>query len=158
MSNANILNSTEEELSFDLSLEISDLEPDTYYHLSPYITNNPLHFDKIYFEVEETSGSDAALFDLVHADGILIDVNSLNDKNLDLKLSTANVPSFDPDHIFLTLRTVTRDYYEYHKTLTLQEVQPNSPLGSAIPSYTNIERGQGIFVAFTSKLDSVLVK
>ena len=149
---------SEDELIYNLNLELSELEEDTYYHLTPYVTTNPLGHDQEFFNISETSPSEHNIINLAHIDGILIDNSKADDRSLNLQLSTTNIPSSDPSQIYLTLRTVTKDYYEYHKTLTLQQVSQQGPFDAPITSYTNIERGQGIFVAYTSQLDSVLVK
>ena len=147
-----------DQLNYNLILELSELEEDTYYHLTPYVTNNSLGYDQEYFSITETTSTKHNIIPLAHIDGILIDNSKADDRRLNLQLSTSDIPSFDPSQIYLTLRTVTKDYYEYHKTLTLQQVSQQGPFDAPIPSYTNIERGQGIFVAYTSQLDSVLVK
>jgi len=161
-SDANSSTSEDDELVYSLGIELSELEPGNFYHLVPYITNHPDHtnvtVDNINLEASESSPSQADIFSLVHKGGILIDNSTADDRSLDLRLSTKNIPSYSPSHVYLLLKTVTEDYYEYHKTLTLQQLSPQSPLSPSVPSYTNVERGQGIFVAYTTQIDSVLIK
>ncbi len=56
------------------------------------------------------------------------------------------------------LRHVTKDYYEYTRSKTLQEWIGGDPFAEPVPVFSNIENGFGIFAAYSQSKTSINLK
>ncbi|MDX1941037.1 MAG: DUF4249 domain-containing protein [Saprospiraceae bacterium] len=160
-----------QELAFAYKVSIifeDPLEASNYYHLNFYqqiwnyqvvendtiITGNWLR--KIAFSPETDNNSLIAYFD----GGVLFDDASFNGKAVGYSFTLET--SIDPSKhllgkMFTELRTVSKEYYLFHNSLSRQQTSPGGPLSEPVIIYNNIENGQGIFAGYSPSLDSAAI-
>ncbi len=158
VSQATLVNVENKEIShFNVEFSIDqNQDDDNYFHLVPGIDeNNSLIVDKI------TEGENA-LHSLVHRDGILIDKSKLSAGNtMSFSLKTTNtleVSNSDPLFLYLELRTITKEYYDFHLAISRQGSTNAGPYTLPVSSFTNIENGYGLFATYSSVIDSTLIQ
>lgn len=129
-----------------------------YYHVLPYLASSSTAESKDFIDIEASSNGNSSLLKPVHMDGILIDID-ITDSELEflITIPASEIASFNPSHIYLKLKTVTKDYYDYHQSLTFQLESQQGPFDAPVPTVSNIERGQGLFTAYTTSMDSIRV-
>ena len=155
-----VTSSTGDVSIFDLDFSVStNSEQHEYYHLTPYVLLS--NGDKMFLTVEDVDISENAVIRLDHRHGMLIDESLVSETNvISLSLSLSQeIENIDlsTDEMFFELRTVPRDYFLYHRSLSLQSQSTSSPFTLPTLTYTNISSGYGLFTAFTSKLVSVAI-
>jgi hypothetical protein len=158
--NSMILDNASEQFQIDLNLGIPP-ESESYYHVVPYIidNNNEVH----YLEIDEINTGANASIVLSHRYGMLIDHKILSE---DMELgflasilsSTIEPGNLDRPYLYIKLKTVTEDYYLYHKSLSRQAEVNQSPFTLPTITYTNFENGYGLFAVYSSKLDSIRIE
>ncbi len=142
---------------FSVELSIPELE-DNFYHITPYISEDANSSSKQYLNVTGSTFGNATVFGLSHVDGILIDIDRMDNTNtFNLSIKKSELSS-NPSKIYLQVKTVAKEYYDFHRSLTLQSESDQGPFDAPFPTVTNIERGQGIFTAYTVTLDSIRVE
>lgn len=142
--------------TFDLNINLAEIPEDNYYHIKPFIVENGR---KTYLKTKEVLNGNSASFPLTHMDGMLIDYKLLdNNGSLHFVVQTNNLIDTNPSAIYLLLKTVPEAYYKFQKSLTIQKETKQGPFDAPVPTFTNIEGGQGIFVAYQSALDSIPVR
>lgn len=145
---------------FDFNLTLGEIELGNFYHLQAFTLKSDN--SKSFLEISEISLGSDNIFELNHMDGILIDYSSLgSEKSFTFKgklLDENIIQGNGPIKVYFKLKTVTEDYYQYHRSLSLQNLSVQGPFDPPMESYTNIERGHGIFTAYTSILDSLRVR
>lgn len=60
--------------------------------------------------------------------------------------------------LYIDLRTIPKEYYDYFSTLSRQQASSGSPLENPIDISDNIIGGKGIFSGYNSSLDSLTIK
>jgi hypothetical protein len=142
---------------FQMELSVPELE-DNFYHIIPYVAASADDPSKQYLNIDAFAEGEASVFGLSHIDGILIDVNRAGNFNtFNLSIRKSELPS-NPSKIYLKVKTVAKEYYDFHRSLTLQAESDQGPFDAPFPTVSNIERGQGIFTAYTVSLDSIIVE
>ena len=143
--------------SYTFSLQLSDLDlEDNYYHVIPYLGNTSQALSRAAFTIDHQGTSD--IFELSHVDGILIDINdSDNERRFDFSINASELSS-NPSYIYLRVKTVAQEYYDFHRSLTLQAESSVGTFDAPVIAEGNILRGQGIFTAFTYRIDSIRVR
>jgi len=99
---------------------------------------------------------------LLHYDfGILISDEDAGGRPLKFTLDATSRPVSNRnelfDRIYVELRSVSRDYFLYHSSLTRQNQQTDSILAEPVLLYNNIENGYGIFAGYHALEDSMEV-
>ena len=59
--------------------------------------------------------------------------------------------------VFVELRTVSRDYYLFHSSVTRQRKSPGGLLTEPVFIYNNVENGHGVFAGYSTYQDSLFV-
>lgn len=59
--------------------------------------------------------------------------------------------------LLVELRSVSRDYYRYQRSLSQQQKNPGAPFAEPVILYNNVMNGQGIFAGYSAALDSVRI-
>ncbi len=118
------------------------------------ITNNWLR--RINFSRQNDNNSLIAYFD----GGVLFNDDTFNGKTV--VLSFVLETSIQPDRnllgkMFAELRTVSKEYYLFHNSLSRQQTSPGGPLAEPVIIYNNIENGRGIFAGYSPTVDSVTI-
>lgn len=138
---------------YNFALEFSELPENNYYHLKPYILQNG---EQLFLNVNST---EEGTFSLTHMAGILIDYTTTEGVNaLDFTVFSKDLSNPSISEIHLDLKTVPKAYYDYHKSLTVQKETQQGPFDAPVPTSTNIEGGQGIFIAYQTSYDSIEVQ
>ncbi len=118
------------------------------------ITGNWLR--RIEFSSQNDNNSLIAYFD----GGVLFDDASFNGKivGYSFDLETGIQPE---KHLlgkmFAELRTVSKEYYLFHNSLSRQQTSNGGPLSEPVIIYNNIENGRGIFAGYSPSVDSVAI-
>ncbi len=140
-----------------LNFELQDLREGFHFHIIPFITDAGI--DYTLDIVNQPDEDIPAVFVLSHTDGTLIDNNLLNRNNkVSLLVRAPESIELNPSTIYLNVRTVSNEYFLYHRMLTNQKETQQSPFDAPIPTFSNIEGGEGIFAAFQTALDSITVQ
>jgi hypothetical protein len=145
------------EPSSRISLQISD-EPttDNYYAISVEVGNEFLNSQTLEvmsyrfpvvlgrndngFENEQISNDNHLLIKDVFYTGPQLDV-------------TVHSPDWNLLHsgsIFITVKTVSKDYYDFILTSSLQNQTSGNPFAQPVQVYSNVQNGFGIFAGFSS--------
>ncbi len=142
---------------FTITLELEEMPETNYYHLKPFVLNENNVLS--YLDIESVTHNGEASFDLSHTDGILIDYSLLQeDKRLIVETKSKDLSNPSSSIIHLELRSVPRDYYEFHKSITTQKITQQGPFDAPVPTYTNIGGGQGIFVTYHKTIEQVSIQ
>ena len=142
--------------TYELNLNLAELPENIFYHLKAYILENGR---KTFLKTKEIKNGNAASFQLTHMDGMLIDYKQLdNSGNLHYVVQSNNLLNTNPSSIYLLVKTVPEAYYKFQKSLTIQKETQQGPFDAPVPTFTNIEGGQGIFVAYQSALETIPVR
>ena len=60
--------------------------------------------------------------------------------------------------MFVSLRSVSKEYYQYQRSLSNQQNDPDPPFGSPSVLFNNIENGAGVFAGYNQSMDSVIIQ
>lgn len=60
--------------------------------------------------------------------------------------------------MFAELRTVSKEYFLFHNSLSRQRTSSNGPFNEPVMIYDNVENGQGIFAGYNASIDSVSIQ
>jgi len=142
---------------FTIDLEFQEIPEGDYYHFKPYIIDN--NNDVSFLDVINVVENSESAYVLSHMDGMLIDYQLLQgDKHLVINTKSKSLANPSSSTIHLMLKTVPETYYKFHKSLTEQKETQQGPFDAPVTTYTNIEGGQGIFVAYHTSLESVVIQ
>lgn len=145
-----------EDLSFDLDFTLEEIPADQFYHIIPVAVYRGIQYK---LDISNVKAGANSSFVLSHTDGILIDYSSLDAaKNIQFTVSTSEFSDSNLSNIFLIMRTAPEAYYHFHTSLSNQAETQQSPFDAPVQTYTNIEGGQGIFVAYQTVVDSIAVQ
>lgn|GEM_PF-2676890 len=144
---------------YRFTVRLSDLVDDEdYYHLVPYTASSSTAANKNHLDLSVSTAGNALLFKPAHMDGILIDIDRTDAaKEFSITIPASEIISNNPSHIYLKLKTVTKEYFDYHKSLSFQLESQQGPFDAPIPTVSNVERGQGLFTAYATRMDSIAV-
>ena len=145
--------------TYDFSIELSQPElEDNVYHVKPFLAESANSNDIEYFDFSVNSIGESTMFRPSHLAGILIDIDRTdNMRQFDFSINKSELSS-NPSNIYLKVMTVTKEYYDYHRSVSLQTTSSQGPFEEPVPIVSNIERGQGLFSASTVTLDSIRVE
>lgn len=118
------------------------------------ITGNWLR--NIEFSSENDNNSLIAYFD----GGVLFDDTAFDGKIVPFSFTLTTF--IEPDKqilgkMFTELRTVSKDYYLFHNSLSRQQTSPGGPLSEPVIIYNNVQNGRGIFAGYNPVVDSVAI-
>ncbi len=136
-----------------LEFQIDNSESSAFYHVIPYVldTNGERSHLKLQSKIE-------GLINLSHTNGILIDTH-VHEAEYIYSLDLASSLNLNPsDQVYLELRTITEDHFRYHEFLTTYTEAQQGPFSSQIQTYSNVEGGQGIFVAYISNTETLVLQ
>lgn len=140
-----------------LNFKLQDLREGFHYHIIPFVTDAGLNYTLDI--VNQPDNEIPAVFVLTHTDGTLIDNTLLDrDNNVSLLVRAPESTELNPSTIYLNVRTISNDHFLFHRMLTNQKETQQSPIDAPIPTFSNIEGGEGIFAAYQIALDSISVQ
>lgn len=141
---------------------------ENYYHINLLQQFRPfdiLEQDTLYFQ-EETwpvlfSNQMNTNFQVAHIGGGLL----LKDEGFDGQTIRRELPiefTYLPTRnelgkLFIELRAVSKEYYQYFSTISRQEGVSDTPFSDPVIVYDNINGGQGVFAGFSTSSDSLAV-
>ena len=153
------------DIIFDVELELGNsLNEETFLHIIPERIFSQYKIDangelRITFfaeteplQVLNILDGHNAVGELIHQEGVYVDYSKLNGKNVKLRLSTTTLldPSIDIlESMEVTIRTLTKDLFEYHESLHKQLINNATPFTSPTATYTNVENAIGIFGGYS---------
>ncbi len=141
---------------------------DNYYHinlLQQFREYAIIENDTLYFREEMRpvifSNQLNTNFQVAHVGGGLL----LADEDQDGQTIRLNLPvefSYLPNRdelgkLFIELRAVSKEYYQYFSTISRQNGVSDSPYADPVIVYDNINGGQGVFAGFSTSSDSLVV-
>ncbi|MFT5725314.1 MAG: hypothetical protein ACI9JN_002438 [Bacteroidia bacterium] len=144
-----------------LSLEWNDLAGSNYYMLHFYYYSETIGLF-IPFDFKNNDATLKAPETLKLDDGGFLFNDVLfngNKKRIEV-VPPGGLVAGNTDVLYLIeLRSVTQDYYKYHKTLQQykdrDDLQQAGPFGSAVIVHSNIKNGLGAFIASTLESDTI---
>jgi len=140
-----------------LNFQLQDLEEGFHYHIIPFVSDAGINYTLDI--VNQPDNEIPAVFVLTHTDGTLIDNTLLNrGNNVSLLVRAPESTELNPSTIYLDVRTISNDHFLFHRMLTNQKETQQSPFDAPIPTFSNIEGGEGIFAAYQVELDSITVQ
>jgi hypothetical protein len=141
------------ELSVSLNMGETE-DSTTYYHLTPFVINN--NGEEVFPDISRISTGENAVTILTHRNGMLIDINNLDNTNLlefqIRSLFPLNVNQLTDRNLYFKLNTVAEEYFLYHSSISRQFETAQSPFTIPTLSYSQFENGYGIFTAFSSEI------
>lgn len=128
--------------------EFAIIENDTLYfreEMRPVVFSNQLNTN---FQVAHVGG------------GLLMEDESQDGQTIRLTLPVEF--TYLPDRnelgkLFIELRAVSKEYYQYFSTISRQNGVSDSPYADPVIVYDNINGGQGVFAGFSTSSDSLVV-
>jgi hypothetical protein len=150
--------------SYTVNLRLDDpQELRNYYHLNLYqqVFTHPVtggddeYVDFIPFEFSDNNDANDILAN--SSGGLLLEDNPLNGTysfGLSYEINPVNESL---GKVFIELRTVSKEYYQFHSSVTRQKNSPGGILTEPVFIYNNIEGGHGIFAGYSSVMDSLSV-
>lgn len=135
-------------------------DPESYYHLIPYLKTS--NFDSTYLDIVRVDQEDNTSFLLTHRHGILIDTDGLVDE-IELSLTIRSLSGLDLNtltdkNLYFELKTVTYDYYQYHRSISRQNLTNRSPFTIPVLSYTQFETGYGLFAGTSVNVHKIKIE
>ncbi len=161
VNNVSLVAQTADYSEFDIDLVMGEM-PDlnTFYHLMPFIKAND--GSEIYPDIVSIDEGRNGSFVLAHRHGMLVDYNTLEDtKNLSFTLRTLiplNVDQLVDNKMYFKLRTVTEEYFKYHRSVSRQYETDRSPFTIPVLTYSQFEHGFGVFSAFSEVFTSAEIQ
>ncbi len=128
--------------------EFAIIENDTLYfreEMRPVVFSNQLNTN---FQVAHVGG------------GLLMEDESQDGQTIRLTLPVEFTYLPDRDELgklFIELRAVSKEYYQYFSTISRQNGVSDSPYADPVIVYDNINGGQGVFAGFSTSSDSLVV-
>lgn len=144
--------------TYEAEIELNENNDNRFYHIIPSYsindasTHSPTGIPKI-FQVRDVLDNVTAVYALYNEDGLLIDSEKLSSNTFRIKVSTLdpiNTLTQEVGNLNIELRGVNESYYKYYEKKSQQSEVDNSPFGTPVPVFTNIENGLGFFGAYTT--------
>lgn len=137
--------------SFDLEIEIEQPEtiPAWLQIIPTYSIEGGLDDGRI--RITEVLDNQNAVEDFFLQEGIYVDLSKLDGNTIKVNVTTLEPFSAAEKISFINLetRSLTEEYYRYHRTLHKQAKYGQS-LSTPVTNYTNIENGLGVFAGYSS--------
>jgi hypothetical protein len=154
--------------SYDVFLHFSDpAEEVNYYHLNLYqevlfYSNNEagdtLIDDRILLPVTFSDLNNANYVEAYIGGGILLEDNPFG-TGISLPLSfELNREMQLVGQLYAELRTVSREYYLFHASVSRQQDQSEGPFSEPVTIFNNIMNGHGVFAGFNVTQDSLNIR
>ncbi len=150
--------------NYTVNLRLDDpQETINYYHINLYqqVFTHPItggddeYVDLIPFEFSDNNDANEILANV--SGGLLLEDNPLNG-NYSFGLGYEINPVTESlGKVFIELRTVSKEYYQFHSSVTRQKNSPGGVLTEPVFIYNNIEGGHGIFAGYSSVMDSLSI-
>jgi len=128
-----------------------------YYILKPYFINQ--EGDKEALIVSDiTSGRDAVQY-TKFMNGVLVDMMEL-DGRLGLELMNAQHVNVNSkiSEVYLELHTITNEGFKYYKSFNRQVDAQTAAVSEPVISYTNFDKGLGLFTGYSSSIKTIEIK
>lgn len=128
--------------------EFAIIESDTLYfreEMRPVVFSNQLNTN---FQVAHVGG------------GLLLEDEGQDGQTIRITLPVefSYLPTRDElGKLFIELRAVSKEYYQYFSTISRQDGVSDSPFTDPVIVYDNINGGQGVFAGFSTSSDSLVV-
>ena len=128
-----------------------------FYLLKPYFIN-PNGKKEALLIKDITSGSDAALY-TKYMNGVLIDMEKLNER-LGLELLNDKHVSVNAkiSEVFVEVHTITSEGYKYYKSFNRQVDAQAAAVSEPVISFTNFDKGLGLFTGYSSSVTTIEIK
>ncbi len=149
----------ETKIEIDLTLEKSP-NFKSYYHINVYLIDAEGNSDELEITDFRKLYNGAEI--LTQRNGILIDYDKLpEDKHLSFYaniLNSLDIELLKGSFLHLNLKTVTEDYYLYHKSLSQLTESNSNPFLLPTTTFTNISNGYGLFALHSTVIDSIVIE
>lgn len=87
---------------------------------------------------------------------ILLSDATFNGEDKELKVQMYPITNAEAENrLFIKFRTVTKEYYQFSKTLERFDESKDNPFATPIQIYTNFENGIGVFSVFRERFEKV---
>lgn len=136
----------------DLSIEIEESEVlNSWLQIIPTYKTN-ISDDNQRFEIIDIVDNKNAVNELYLEEGVFVDMTKMSGNTINIRVSTL-IP-VKPGALIKTLhfetRSVTKDYFQFHKKRALQGEVSDQPFLLPITDFTNVENGLGVFAGYTT--------
>jgi hypothetical protein len=154
---------------YDVNVAFEDPgQVENYYHinfLQQFRAYEITPTDTLYFQEEMRpvvfSNQFNTNYQVAHVGGGLL----LEDEGIDGQTIRLNLPVeflYSPTQkelgkLFIELRAVSKEYYQYFSTISRQNGVSDSPFTDPVIVYDNINGGQGVFAGFSTSNDSLVI-
>lgn len=149
---------------YTINLDFEDIDDqEDFYHLKLYqqIYTHPInggddeYVSYIQFPFSDDNDANDILANV--SGGLLLEDDPLNG-NYSFRVQHDINPTLESlGKVFIELRTVSRDYYQFFSSVTRQQNSPSGILTEPVFIYNNVDGGHGIFAGYSSVLDSLSV-
>lgn len=145
--------------NFRFNIKINDTENETNYYMLKIEKVNSVYYNNniqiIY------SNSEALSIETQWQGSQVINDNLFNGKaktfSLDIDLSNLYNYNNEPIKFYISLYSISKDYYLYAVTSQAQQNTNGSPFSEPVMVYNNIKNGYGIFAGASVYKDSIIV-
>ena len=150
--------------AYTVNFEFDDNpDADDYYHLNMFqqVYTHPItggddeHVDLIPFEFSDNNDGNEILAST--SGGLLLENDPLNG-NYSFRVNYEINPATESlGKVFIELRTVSKEYYQFHSSVTRQNKNPGGIFTEPVFIYNNVEGGHGIFAGYSTVIDSLSI-
>ena len=140
------------------NMEISFKDPSetkNYYHIKVYTVYEPPYLSTLGYSTNDVNAIDAAYSEVLFDNSFLWD--DLYFSGLEKKINI----SFSPQPIDATykieLRTISKEYFQFYRTLYLQQQNSSGPFAEPINIFSNIKNGYGIVAGYSAVSDTIFI-
>ncbi len=147
-------------LNIEVSMDLSSLDdPSSKYYLVPYFYQDAAKTIKRFLTLDKSSLTPEQadlFFELTPRHGMFIDYSLIDDSQpLKFNIESNIAAPSGPLEIMFDLSTVNDDFYQYHLFLTDNVSNPSNQDDG---SFTNIDKGQGIFSIYSTETQSIVIQ
>ncbi len=150
--------------TYTVNVDFNDnQEAEDYYHLNlfqqiythPVTGGDDAYVDLIPFEFSDNSDGNEILANI--SGGLLLENDPLNG-NYNFRVNYEINPVTESlGKVFIELRTVSKEYYQFHSSVTRQRKSPGGVFTEPVFIYNNVDGGHGIFAGYSSVVDSLTI-
>ncbi|KAA3621308.1 MAG: DUF4249 domain-containing protein [Bacteroidetes bacterium] len=150
--------------TYTVNLEFNDNpEEANFYHINLFqqVYTHPItggddeYVDLIPFEFSDSNDGNEILANI--SGGLLLEDDPLNG-NYGFRVTYEINPATESlGKVFIELRTVSKEYYQFHSSVTRQSKSPGGVFTEPVFIFNNIDGGHGIFAGYSAVTDSLSI-
>jgi len=145
--------------NFRFNIKINDTENETNYYMLKIEKVNAVYYNNN-VQIVYTNSEDLSIETQWQGSQVIND-NLFNGKaktfSLDIDLSNLYNYNNEPIKFYISLYSISKDYYLYAVTSQAQQNTNGSPFSEPVMVYNNIKNGYGIFAGASVYKDSIIV-